>query len=113
MPLYKSTKTGPRYVTIATDMETQKQYADEKQFAENAEKRTTQVTNLINAWMNLCVQNVEKNTWQEETTVKMKWNYLKFKKMRADSMLGTLRALQILAGGDESPCLFIPNRFQM
>ena len=72
MPLCKSTKTGPWFVTIATDMETQKQYADEKEFAENAEKRTTQVTNLINARMNLSVQTVAKNTWQEETTLKMK-----------------------------------------
>ena len=44
-------------------METQKQDADEKEFAGIAEKTTTKVTKLINAQVNLIVQNVKKDTW--------------------------------------------------
>ena len=39
-----------------------KTYGDEKEFAEIAEKMTTQVTKLINAQMNLSLQTVEKDT---------------------------------------------------
>ena len=44
LQLYTSTKTGPLYVIIATNTDTQKQDVDQKQFAEIAEKMTTQVT---------------------------------------------------------------------
>ena len=49
-----------------------KQGADEKQFAENAKKITTQVIKLINAQINLSVQAMEKDIWPEATTVKLK-----------------------------------------
>ena len=42
------------------------------QFAEITEKMTTQVTKQIGARMNLSVLTVEKDTWQEVTTVKLK-----------------------------------------
>ena len=51
-------------------MHTQKQYADEKEFAEVAEKMTSEVTELINAQMNLSVQTLKKDTRQEVTAVK-------------------------------------------
>ena len=66
IPLYTSTKTDPWYVIIATNKGTQKQDADKKQFAESVEKKTTQVTKLINTQMNLSVQTVEKYKWQEQ-----------------------------------------------
>ena len=53
-------------------MESQKQDEDEKGFAEIAEKMTTQVTKLLFAQTNLSMQTVEKRTWQEVTTEKLK-----------------------------------------
>ena len=47
--MYTSTKTGPWYVLIVANPDTQKDDAEEKEFAEIAEKMTTQVTKLINA----------------------------------------------------------------
>ena len=72
MPLYTSNKTDPWYFIIAIYTDTQKQDADEKEFAEIAEKMITQVTKLINAQINLSEQTVEKDTWQDVTTVKLK-----------------------------------------
>ena len=71
IPLHRGTKTGHWYVAVATNTETQKQDTDEKQFAEIVEK-TRQATKQINSQMNQSVQNVEKETWQEVTTVKSK-----------------------------------------
>ena len=71
IPLYTSTKTGPWYVIIATNMDTQKQDVDEKEYAKIAEKMTTQVTKQIDSQMNLSVQTVEKDIWQEVKTVKL------------------------------------------
>ena len=53
IPLYTSTKTGPWYAMNVTNMDTHKQDADEKKFAEIVEKKITQVTKQINAQMNL------------------------------------------------------------
>ena len=72
IPLCWSTKTDVWYVIIATNTDTQKQDADEKEFAEIAKKTTTQVTKLINAQMNLSVKTVEKDTRQEIITSKLK-----------------------------------------
>ena len=69
---YTSTKTGPWYDINTTNTDTQKQDADEKKFAEIATKKTTQVTKQIDAQMNLSVLTVEKDTWQEVITVKLK-----------------------------------------
>ena len=73
IPLCTRTEIGPWYVIIAINADTQKQDADEKEFAEIGEKMTTQSTKQINAQRNLSVQIVEKDTWQGVTTVKMKW----------------------------------------
>ena len=62
----------PCYVITATTTDTQKQDADEKEVAEFVEKMTTQVTKLINAQMNLSMQTVEKDAWQEVPTMKLK-----------------------------------------
>ena len=72
--LYSSTKTDPWYFIIATNTNTQKQDSDEEEFAEIAEEMTKQVTNLINAQMNLRVKTVDKDTRQEVTTVILKEN---------------------------------------
>ena len=61
-PRYTSAKTGPWYVIIATNTDTQEQDADEKQFAENAEKTKTHVTKQINTRTYLSVKAVEKDT---------------------------------------------------
>ena len=52
--------------------DTEKQDADEKELAKFAEKMITQMTKLKNSQMNLSVQAVEKDTWQELTTVNLK-----------------------------------------
>ena len=61
--MYTNTRTDPWYVIFATNTDTQKQDADVKEFAEIAEKTTTQVTKLISAQMNVSVQAVEKDIW--------------------------------------------------
>ena len=70
--MYTSTKTDPCFVIITTNTDILKQDADEKEFADVAEKMTTQMTKLINVQMNPNVQTVEKDTWQEVMTVKFK-----------------------------------------
>ena len=45
IPLYTSTKADPWYIIITKNTDTQKQGPDEKEFAEIAEKMTTQVPN--------------------------------------------------------------------
>ena len=67
---------------ICTKTGTQKPYADEKKFAEIAKKMTTQVTELINAQMNLSAQTVENDTWQEVTTVMLKKKESVIKKIK-------------------------------
>ena len=62
-PLYTSVKTGPWYVIIATDIDKQKQDADEKEFVEIVEKFNIKVTEQINSQINLSVQTVENDTW--------------------------------------------------
>ena len=68
--LYTCIKTGPQYVINATNTDTHKQDADEKNFAEIAEKKTTQVTKQIIAKINQGVLTVENDIWKEVTTVK-------------------------------------------
>ena len=63
---------------------------------------TTQVTKLINTQKNLNVQPVEKDTWHEVTIVKLKSN-IGYLKIEANNRVGRQRALQIIAGEDESP----------
>ena len=53
------------------------------------------MTKVINSQMNLIVQTVERDTWQEVMTMKLK-------KKLADSRVGRRRALLILAGEEES-----------
>ena len=55
IPLYTSIKTHPWCIMSATNVDIQKQDADEKQFVEILEKKTTQMTKQINAQMNLSV----------------------------------------------------------
>ena len=62
----------PLFTNVDTITDTQKLDANEKELAEFADKMTTHVTKLINAQMNLSVQTEEKDTWQEEMTVKSK-----------------------------------------
>ena len=56
----------------ATNTDTQKQVADEKEFAEIAEKTTTQATKQMKTQINLSVQTLEKHNWHEVTPVKLK-----------------------------------------
>ena len=65
-------------------MDTQRQDADEKEFAEIAEKIITQVTKLIIAQINLSVQTMEKNRGKEITSVKLKKRVMKKWKMIAE-----------------------------
>ena len=68
---YTSTKTSPWYVIKATNTDTQKQDADENTFVKTAAMKTTQLTKQLDAQMNLSTETVEKDTWQEVTTVKL------------------------------------------
>ena len=78
-------------------MDTQKQDADENEFAEIAENMTTKVTKLISSQMNICVQTVEKDTWK--IFINVKWQKKRvIEKFQADSSVGRRRSLQILAG---------------
>ena len=55
----------------------------------------------MNAQLNLSVQTMQKDTWQEVRTVK--WKKSSIRKTQADGRVGTRRALQILAEDNESP----------
>ena len=53
---------------IATNTDTQTQDADEKELVKIAEKMTTLLPKQTNVQMNLSVQIMEKDTWQEVTS---------------------------------------------